>query len=162
MTRYSFSQIGRNWGRSLSAKCTVAGRIQKSLDLFPRIHERFVNVQVENQDWYNCLMDYDGPDAVFYLDPPYVDVHAGAHKHIMTHNAHRRMLETIFSLQGFVAMSGYPNPLYDSKPWDDRHEWDSFVSIKAMAYTEGNAKKGLENEKGREHTTEILWIKESQ
>ncbi|GAG08047.1 unnamed protein product, partial [marine sediment metagenome] len=73
MVQSSFGSIGRNWGRQ-TTRSSMAGKIRRKLKLFPEIHERFFNVQVENQDWEDCLRDYDSPDAVIYCDPPYVDV----------------------------------------------------------------------------------------
>ena len=162
MTVYSFACIGRNFGRSTSTRGRMAGKIRNKLELFSRIHERFKNVQVENLDWSECIADYDGKDAVFYLDPPYVDASAGAHKHTMSHSDHRTLLETIFSMQGFVAVSGYSNPLYEEKPWDKRFSWDSFVSLKSLAYSDSNKKGHLEGQEERDHAEEVLWIKESK
>jgi len=34
--------------------------------------ERFQNVQIENRDYKEILEDFDGPNTLFYLDPPYV------------------------------------------------------------------------------------------
>lgn len=162
MSMYSFGSIGRNWGRSTSAKGNMAGKIRRKLKLFPAIHQRFERVQVENQDWEDCVRDYDSPDAVFYLDPPYVDVNRGTYGSEMSIDDHRHFLEVVMSLKGFCAVSGYSNPLYEKPPWDDRHEWKSFVSIQSMAYTEGNRKEQLKGLEKRGHATEVLWIKEAQ
>lgn len=158
MTQYSFSKLGRNFGRSTSAKAIMAS-IRDKLPLFPKIHERFKKVQVDNQDWYDCLRDYDSPDTVFYLDPPYLEADTGIYKNKMTHDNHRHMLEVIFSLEGFVAVSGYTNPLYETKDWDERYEWDSFVSIQSQAYTENNRKSQLQGLETRSTAREVLWVK---
>jgi DNA adenine methylase len=162
MSMYSFGSIGRNWGRSTSARGQMAGKIRNKLAEFPAVHERFRNVQVENQDWYDCVMDYDSPDTIFYLDPPYVDANRGTYKDEMTVDDHRKLIDTVFSLKGFVAVSGYPNPLYDNQPWDSKHKWDVFISIKSAAYTEGNNKANLEGIEERGYNTECLWIKEAK
>jgi len=159
VTKYSFGSLGRNFGRSTSSKARLSA-IQDKLILFPRIHERFKYVQVENQDWSQCLQDYDNHETVFYLDPPYIDVDSGVYKNKMDQDAHRRLLETIFTLKGFVAISGYSNPIYDNCPWDDKHQWEAFVSIQSRAYTESNSKKYLEGVEERAHSEECLWIKE--
>jgi len=162
MTRYSFASLGRNWGRALTTRAHLAGVIRKRLDLFPVIHERFKEVQVENQDWYDCIVDYDSPDTVFYLDPPYIDAYRGTYKHEMNEADHRRLIDTIFSTKGFVALSGFSNPVYEERNWDDRHEWEAFVSIKPRAYTESNYKKKVEGLDKRSFSTEVLWIKEAE
>jgi DNA adenine methylase len=52
----------------LSRAASTANRI----DHIWRFVERMRLVQIENLDWRDCLDRYDDPDAVFYLDPPYV------------------------------------------------------------------------------------------
>jgi site-specific DNA-adenine methylase len=121
-----------------------------------------MNVQIENQDWYDCIKDYDQPEAVFYCDPPYVDVYKGTFKHEMTTDDHRHFLETVFRCQGFVAVSGYSNPLYDNNPWDNVYSWESFVSMSPRAFTDSNSKRNIKDTDKRTHAKEILWIKESQ
>jgi len=162
MSTFSFASLGRNFGRSTSAKSPMSEKIRNKLVYFQKIHERFRGVQVENQDWYACMQDYDQPNAVFYCDPPYVDAHRGTFKYEMSLDEHRQFLDFVFSCKGFVAVSGYENPLYDNQKWDSRHEWDSFVSIRPAAFTDGNYKKHLKDVDKREHAIEVLWIKEAK
>ena len=161
MTVYSFGSLGRNWGRALSVRGIMGNKIRKKLPLFDAIHQRFRNVQIDNQDWSDCLKDYDSPDAVFYCDPPYVDASAGIYKHEMSKDDHRRFIDMIPTLEGFVAVSGYANPLYDHQDfWTNSFSWESYVSIEAMSFTEGNRKEHLEGQTKRQHATEVLWIKD--
>lgn len=159
MVQSSFGSIGRNWGRQ-TKKNSMAGKVRNKLEIFPAIHQRFKGVQVENQDWENCLKDYDSSDAVFYLDPPYVDVYRGTYKNEMSIARHRQLINAIFKCKGFVAISGYSNPLYEENDWDDRHEWDAFVSIQSVGRMEGNSKENLDEK--RSHTKEVLWIKDAR
>lgn len=161
MTTYSFAHLGRNWGRAIGVKGVMGNKIRQKLPLFDQIHQRLRNVQIENQDWEDCLRDYDHPETVFYLDPPYVDAAAGIYRHGMSHDDHRRLLGVVENLQGFVAISGYPNPLYDQQTfWSDRVTWESFVSMEAMAFTEANHKANFAAQSKRQRATEVLWIKE--
>lgn len=162
MVCYSFGSLGRNFGRTLAGQGRLSGKIRNQLEHFDMIHARFKNIQVENQDWYDCLKDYDSHDTVFYIDPPYIDASAGVYKNEMSRDEHRKLIETIFQLEGFCAVSGYSNPVYEENPWDGRHEWESFVSIKSIAYTDTNYKKQLEGVEKREHAKEVLWIKENK
>lgn len=163
MTTYSFAHLGRNWGRCLGVRGVLGNKIRKKLVLFDQIHQRLRDVQIENQDWYDCIRDYDHPDTVFYLDPPYVDSAAGIYRHGMSHDDHRRLLGVVENLQGFAAVSGYPNPLYDGQSfWDDRVTWESYVSMESMAFTEANHKAKLQGQTKRTTATEVLWIKEAQ
>lgn len=160
MTAYSFSQLGRNWGRAIAPRGVLSGKIRNKIKYFSDLHERLKKVQIENQDWRECLHDYDSTDTVFYIDPPYIDAYSGTYQNELTKKDHYDLLAIIFSLKGFVALSGYANPLYEDQPWDSRYSWESFVSVDACAFTEGNRKKCLEHVAKRQKSEEVLWIKE--
>jgi len=159
MIQYSFAKLGRNWGRTTSPAARVAGLVRDKLKLFPAISERFKDVQVDNQDVIQCLLDYDHPDTVFYVDPDYEGTDSGIYKH---HVDHPLLLKTISNLQSFVAVSGYANPLYDDQDfWDQRHVWDSYVSTQSLAYQESSNKANLKGLEKRGNAQEVLWIKEA-
>lgn len=126
------------------------------------IHDRFKYVQVENLDWEQCVWDYDSTDTVFYMDPPFIDTDPGVYPEKMTQDQHRHLVDVIFSLRGFVAVSGYTNPIYENQNWDHRFDWDVYMSVKALAYTKENKKAGREDSHGRSKVNEVLWIKESK
>lgn len=159
MMNYSFAGLGRNFGRCTRGKTCMAGKILGKIEDFNRLHYRLAWVQFENQDWRHCFKDYDTKDTVYYLDPPYVDAHKGTYKYEMSIEDHRELIDTIFACKGFVAVSGYANPLYDGQSWDARYEWDSFISISPKAFTENNFKENLEDVDERVHGKEVLWIK---
>jgi len=160
MTIYSFGSQGRNFGRAIKPGCQFAGKIQKKLPEFAAVHERFKTVQVENQDWQQCMRDYDQHDAVFYCDPPYIDSNRGIYKSELTPAEHKTFIETVQSMKGFVAISSYPNKLYDSYKWDDYLEWDHYESTTSMAFTASNNKEDREYvERGT--VKEALYIKEA-
>ncbi len=135
----SYGGIDRAWYRSLLLPNRYTHQYAKKLKLFPILHERFRGVQVENLDWFQCMIDYDSPGTVFYLDPPYLDQDNNHYKHVIDHKS---MLDSIFKMKGFVALSGYPTPLYEEHPWTARHEWQRPNKLRG----------GL--------ITEVLWIKE--
>ena len=159
MVNYSFASLGRNWGRSTGGAGSLAGKIRNGIKSLPEIHERFKCVQVENSDWRRLLADYDSPQTVFYLDPPYVDSSKGVYKDEMTVHDHEEMLDMIFRLKGFVALSGYPNPLFDNRPWDNSFSWEVQMTMKALAFTDENAKTHRDTNRG--NVIEKLWIKEA-
>jgi len=155
MVSYSFGGLSRNFGRSTSGAGCLGGKFRNRIKGLHAIHERFKKVQIENQPWERCLSDYDSEETVLYLDPPYIDSDQGVYKHIMNHQDHRQLLDTVFSLKGFVAISGYSNPVYDEREWDEVYEWDSFISIQSIS-SHGN--KSDEHNK-RSHAKEKLWVK---
>jgi DNA adenine methylase len=128
--KYSFGGVGRNWGRVLKGSNNFSGKLVNSLDLLPVIHERFREVQIENQDFIHCLRDYDSKDTVFYLDPPYPTSYKGTYKWELSTERHQELIETCLDLEGFVVLSSYKNSLYDSYSWDDFKEWESRVTVK--------------------------------
>jgi DNA adenine methylase len=160
MISYSFGSLGRNFGRSISMNGVLAGKITNKLKYFPLIHSRLQKVQIENQDWKDCLHDYDSKDTVFYIDPPYIDAYPGTYEIELNKKSHIDLIGTIFHLKGFVALSGYSNPIYENRDWDARYAWDSFVSIDPCAFTETNYKENLKCSVKRQKAEEILWIKE--
>ncbi len=158
---YSISKNGRTYGRSISHTGVKSLAIKhRTLMQFPVAHQRLQNVQIENLDWRVCLDDFDSDETVFYLDPPYLDCDASGYKHKFTRDEHVNLLEHIFHLKGFVALSGFPNPLYDSYPWDNRIEWISETTCNVLNATAENNKSKTANLEKRGTTIECLWIKE--
>lgn len=82
---------------------------------------RFKQISIENLDWRTCLSDYDSADTVFYLDPPYVN--SNVYKLKMSRSEHFEMCERIQKLKGFVALSGFDNPIYNHFHWDKIYSW---------------------------------------
>jgi DNA adenine methylase len=81
----------------------------------PAVAARLKRVVILNQDALNVIRSQDGPQTLYYLDPPYLretrtstDVYA----YEMTEDDHRRLLEMINKVQGFVMLSGYSSDLY--------------------------------------------------
>jgi len=160
MTTYSFGSLGRNWGSAKKgATGGISGRVTSKLKDFPIIHERFRKVQIENLDALECMKRYDGPNTVFYLDPPYIGVDSGIYKHKTDISYHRRLIDTVFSMEGFVALSGYPNELYDSQNWTSVRKWESLCSISSTTATPTTVETVQQN---RETAIEKLWIKEAK
>jgi len=156
LVNYSFNTIGRTFGRStLSSK--YAGKIFKSLKRFEDIHKRFKYVTIENLDWEKCIDDYDSPETVFYLDPPYVDSYRGTYKHEMTIEDHTRLKEKIFNIDGFVALSSYSNNFYDNCPWSEVIEYDAITTVDSGAI-DGN-RKGVPEGRQNKVVVEKLYIK---
>lgn len=151
----SFIKKGKYFGRSVSAKTNFAKTIQPELSLWYEIHQRISpTVQIENQDWRQILKDYDTLDTVFYLDPPYYESH-GIYQVEMPDRDHVELMERIQSLRGFVAISGYPNNLYNQYGWDEHYTWSRTTKASALASTESNNNQ----DQSRHQVTEALWIR---
>jgi DNA adenine methylase len=85
-------------------------------DRLEAVAARFRGVQIENRPWEDVLRRYDGPDTLFFLDPPYLPStrKCEVYRHEMTEGDHRRLLGTVVRLRGRVVLTGYASPLYDA------------------------------------------------
>ena len=164
IVRMSFGQQKRNFGRAIRGKSQQPLMIYSSFPLFPQIHARMSEAQIENLDLFDSIKDYDSEDTVHYIDPNYHGVSPGIYENEIDEASHHRLCETIMNGKGFFALSGYPNHVYDSPEfhWDRRITWDVNVTLQAQAFTEGNNKAGRENDSSlkRVKATECLWIKD--
>ena len=80
--------------------------------------QRLQRVVVLNKPAVEVIRSQDGPNTLFYLDPPYLPEVRSAQgvfgKYEMTEAQHRELLDVINGVQGMVMLSGYPSKLYDS------------------------------------------------
>lgn len=86
-------------------------------------------VQIEHMDALRLIERYNTPDALIYLDPPYVRSarKSGAlYKHEMNDQQQVRMLEIITQSKAKIILSGYRNELYDK--WLSGWETDATMS----------------------------------
>jgi DNA adenine methylase len=108
-------------------------------------------VEVECLDATKLMKREDGPETLFYVDPPYLpetrsqgNRRKGAGYHVYNHEMsledHVALLAELKQLRGMVVLSGYPSELYESALAD----WHR-VEIKAFA-------------DGGRPRLEILWL----
>lgn len=150
LVQSSFAGRAQYWGRVTNGKNTIVTKIQKNLELFPTIHRRFQNVQIENLDWQVIFKDYAKPDAIIYCDPPYIDSNIYAHR--MSRNDHKKLCDRIFDCDSFVALSGFDNTLYNDYPWDGKHAFQLQNKVSTVAVSTKDRLKTR---------VECLWIKEA-
>ncbi|MFN0021063.1 MAG: DNA adenine methylase [Pirellulaceae bacterium] len=109
------------WATSTRTRRSMPEPISKylsALDGLDAVAERFRGVMVEAVPAIELIKKYDGPDVLFYCDPPYLGStrHGGkaATYHVeMTDSDHELLLEQLRQCVGKVVLSGYPSPLYD-------------------------------------------------
>ncbi len=162
MTLMSFSQKGQCFGRALKGRAQQGPKLHNNLRLFHDVHLRMREVQVENLDWRECFRDFDSPDMVWYLDPTYYDCTRGMYEHEMSKDEHIELCERAHHLRGFVALSGYDNPIYNRYKWDDKRSWTVHVSMLGMSFTETNNLAGMEDVLKRGSAQEVVWIREAR
>lgn len=88
----------------------------------PAIVERLAGVVIEHRDALDVMTTHDRPDALHYVDPPYVhrtrsggNPYCAKHKyqHEMTDADHAKLIAALHRLRGMVIVSGYADAIYD-------------------------------------------------
>ncbi len=109
------------WATSTRTRRGMPEPISKylsALDGLSDVADRFRRVMVESLPAIELIKKYDGPEVLFYCDPPYLSStrHGGkaATYHVeMTDADHEALLLQLQKCVGKVVLSGYPSPLYD-------------------------------------------------
>jgi len=82
------------------------------------IIQRLQGVVIESKPALYVIEKYDGPDVLFYVDPPYVHEtrsrvdSARGYRHEMSDDDHRALAAALGKVQGKVVLSGYQTALY--------------------------------------------------
>lgn len=124
-------------------------------DALRLIIERIDGVTLENRPAIDVMRQYDQPNALHYVDPPYHPSTRSSgnrrrcgpgtaawhvYRHELEHEGHVALLAALVNLQGMVALSGYATELYD----------DTLVGWRRLtrdAYADGARPR-----------TEVLWL----
>jgi DNA adenine methylase len=117
-----FSGTGQgesNWGRTFRPARGMADTVSDwhgRLSLLRFWHRRLMRVQIDCIDALECIRYWDNPDAVFYVDPPYVP-DTRTSREVYTHEPdaahHEELVEVLLSVQGAAVLSGYRSELYE-------------------------------------------------
>jgi DNA adenine methylase len=88
-------------------------------DQLAAIGSRLAGVLIENRPAIDIMLAHDSPQALHYVDPPYMHdtrVRGAAkgryYRHELDDEQHAELLTTLKQLQGMVVLSGYPSELY--------------------------------------------------
>lgn len=109
--------------------------------------ERLRGVIIENRPAVDVLREYDAPDVLHYVDPPYVPEtrdEGGDYAHEMTAEDHHQLGAVLRLLKGMVVLSGYAHPLYDEELFKDWHR------VEREALADGGRKR-----------VEVLWMNDA-
>lgn len=78
---------------------------------------RLAGVLIEHRPAVEVMARFDGPDALHYVDPPYVlsarSTKQETYRHEMTDDEHRVLASVLHGVRGAVVLSGYRSALYD-------------------------------------------------
>lgn len=130
----------RNWNRGMS----LVGEWRRMEGLLMAA-ERLRDAQIECEEALAVIQRYDGPAAVFYVDPPYVlRTRSGGGRqryvHEMSDDDHRALAATLHRIRGAALISGYDSDLY-------RELYADWRVVSKSATTNGNSS-----------AMEYLWI----
>lgn len=83
------------------------------LERVSKIRERMLSVNIECDDFQRVIERYDGPNTLFYCDPPYVDKE---HYYSVDFGIkdHQRLHSTLKQIQGKFVLSYYPHDFVKS------------------------------------------------
>lgn len=95
------------------------GRLRSFFELpdeVMKVAERFRHVIIENVDALKLICRIDRPDALIYVDPPYMPevraAKAKVYEHEMDVAAHEALLKALAQSRSMVIVSGYSTDLY--------------------------------------------------
>jgi DNA adenine methylase len=94
----------------------VVSRWLGGIEGLPDIATRLIRVQIENRPALDVIKLYDGPETLFYCDPPYLHDTRGdsaAYGYEMKDGEHIELSVVLRQCKGKVAISGYRNDLMD-------------------------------------------------
>jgi DNA adenine methylase len=117
--RQSRMGLGKEWNycvNDVRAEMPIAvKRWRAGIGYLPEVHKRFQNIQIECADWRTIISRYDGPETLFYVDPPYhPDTRiGGGYRHELTHEDHRELVGRLLATQGMIVLSCYDHQAYE-------------------------------------------------
>lgn len=88
-----------------------------AIEGLPDVHARLKRVVVLCRDAVDVIMQQDGSQTCYYLDPPYrheTRTTTKDYKHEMTTTDHERLLMTLTQIKGKFLLSGYYSDLYNN------------------------------------------------
>lgn len=95
---------GAGWGRSVvMSQCKLWNN---RVDGFAQVYTRIRNVHIEHVDALACIKNWDSPDTLFYVDPPYPATDQGHYKGY-TAEDFAALVETLDGIQGSYLLSCY-------------------------------------------------------
>ena len=125
-----------------------------AIDGLEETYHRLRRVVILNDDACKVIRQQDGPDTLFYLDPPYLHetrATTGEYEYEMTTDEHLELLEVLAGIKGTFLLSGYPSKLYDE--FAAACHWRS-VQREIDCKASSKAKK--------EKRSEVLWMNYKQ
>lgn len=111
LQRLSFG--GKVAGRAFGVDRRAPGRfdVTKLEPVLADLHERLAGVVVEQLPYAELIRRYDGPDVLFYLDPPYVGGEGDYGPGLFERGDYERLAEQLAGIAGSFILSINDTPL---------------------------------------------------
>lgn len=141
-----FATLSRN--RTRRQMNEQASSWMSAVDGLPAVAARLKRVVILDDDALKVIQSQDGPNTLFYLDPPYLHetrVTTSDYEHEMSSEQHVALLDTINCCEGKVLLSGYPSKLYQAK-------------LKNWNYKDIEIDNKASNAKQKPIMTERIWM----
>ncbi len=120
-----------------------AGKVSDSADRLMAVASRLARVHVEDVSYEKCIKQWDSPDTLFYVDPPYPSTDCG-HYRGFSQDDFNALIERLSSIKGRAVLSCYANDAVPKK-------WECMeIDIMASASNMGDKQK-------RKPRTECVW-----
>ena len=103
LIRYSFSGTAKSFGGS---ECDI----RKFFHLIWKCSERLSSVLIENKDFEKLILQYDRPNTMFYLDPPYFETENYYEDVGFTVQDHIRLRDALLAIKGKFLLSYNDSP----------------------------------------------------
>lgn len=125
--------------------------LQKKLEN-PKTLARLQQVKVENMDFEDVILKYDGPNTFFYVDPPYKNLET-YYSHEFSPDDHRRLAEVLNRARGHWALSYYDY-------WELSQWYGDYKHHRREVYRSASTRSSRKPEYGKtSRATEILIVK---
>jgi DNA adenine methylase len=94
---------GRNFGVSKDAPARFD--VMKLAPMLEDVHERLSGVVIEQLSYADVIARYDGPDTLFYLDPPYWDCEGDYGPGVFARGDFERLAQQLTGIAGHFILS---------------------------------------------------------
>jgi DNA adenine methylase len=129
LTQTRGAQLGTSsgWRHTTNPhQMTVSRYLDGYLTRIPPAATRLRHVSLENRPALDLIALHDGPETLFYADPPYLSAvrYGPQYAHEMgDEHEHETLLAALLATDGHVAISGYDHPLYHDHltGWETHH-----------------------------------------